>query len=192
MLQTILLSLAFIFSSGDEDKVSYSISVDESSVEWTGRKVTGEHNGTVKLKSGNLEFTKGVLTGGSFSVDMQTIDNSDLSGEWKDKLVGHLKSDDFFGVEKYPTANFVITKVVPQGPGKYKVIGNMTIKEDTNPIQFIVNTVEENGKIYSTADITLDRSKYNVRYGSGSFFDDLGDKTIYDEFDLKVNIVSAK
>merc|ERR1711879_554146 len=190
MLQTILLSLALVFSTGEEASKNYDVLTSESSVVWVGKKVTGEHTGTVQLKSGKLKFDKEKLVGGSFVMDMTTIDDIDLTGEWKDKLVGHLKSDDFFGVEKYPTAKFVITKVIPQGPDKYKVIGDMTIKENTHAIQFIANTEEAEGMIVSKATITIDRSKYNVKYGSGSFFDDLGDKTIYDDFDLNVRIVT--
>lgn len=190
MLQAILLSMVLVFSPGENTTKNYKVLVDQSTVEWVGKKVTGQHNGTVTLKSGNLKYDQGQLVGGTFEIDMTTIDNSDLTGEWKDKLVGHLKSDDFFGVNTYPTAKFVITQVVPQGSNKYKVIGDMTIKENTNEIQFIANTEEDGNTIISTANIIIDRSKYNVRYGSGSFFDDLGDKTIYDEFELMVKIAS--
>ena len=134
----------------------------------------------------------GQLVGGIFTIDMTTIACLDLSGEYQGKLEGHLKSDDFFGVEKYPTATFVITKAVPQGPGKYKVIGNMTIKDKTEEVQFNASVEERDGKVTASATITLDRSKYDVRYGSGSFFDNLGDKTIYDDFDLTVNLVASK
>ncbi len=192
MLKTILLSAILLFSTGENAEKKYEVATSESTVTWIGRKVTGDHNGTVQLKNGNLKYEKGQLVGGSFEVDMTTIDNSDLSGEWKDKLVGHLKSDDFFGVDKYPTAKFVVTRAIPQGPNKYKVVGDMTIKGITHPIQFIANTEEQGNAIVSTAKLTIDRSKYNIRYGSGSFFDDLGDKTIYDEFDLNIKIVSNK
>jgi polyisoprenoid-binding protein YceI len=135
-------------------------------------------------------MTDGVLTGGSFEVDMTALLVTDLEGEWKEKLEGHLKSEDFFGIEKYPTAKFVVTKVAPKGtPGDYKVYGDLTIKETTEPIAFYANITEEDGVKVATADLEIDRSKYNVRYGSGSFFSGLGDKTIYDEFDLQVKLV---
>ena len=143
-----------------------------------------------KIKNGNLDFTDGKLTGGNFDIDMASITVTDLEGGMKGKLEGHLKSADFFGTEKYPTAKFVITKVVSRGKaGEYKIVGNITIKETTKEIKFNANVTEENGVKTATADITLDRSEFNVRYGSGSFFDGLGDKTIYDEFDLSVNLV---
>lgn len=192
MLQSIFLSLALLLTSGEATQATYQVDTDASSVEWFGEKVTGEHNGTVQLKEGSFTFTDGKLTAGTFMVDMTTIVDSDLEGEWKTKLENHLKSDDFFGAEKYPTSKFVITDVVPQGPGKYKVKGDMTIKESTNQIQFTADLEEKDDQLVGNAKVTIDRSKYNVRYGSGSFFDDLGDKTIYDNFDLDIKIVANK
>lgn len=176
--------------------VSTSVNVNtaESYIVWKGYKVTGSHHGKVMIKNGELNFDDaGMLTGGGFEIDMTTITCEDLEGEWNQKLVGHLKSDDFFGVEKFPTAKFVITEVVSRGkPGEYKIVGDLTIKETTKEIKFNTVINEEAGKRVATADITIDRSEYNVRYGSGSFFDNLGDKTIYDEFELSVNLVAAK
>lgn len=192
MLQSILLSFAMLFTSGEGTQANYAVDAEASTIEWYAAKVTGEHNGTITLKEGAFTFEDGLLTGGSFQVDMSSLDNSDLEGEWKDKLVGHLKSDDFFGVEKFPVSSFTITKAVPQGPGKYKIVGNLTIKDKTEEIQFPAELKEEGGKVIGSATLTIDRSKFNVRYGSGSFFDDLGDKTIYDNFDLKVSIVADK
>lgn len=107
------------------------------------------------------------------------------------RLEGHLKSEDFFGVEKYPTSKFVITRAIPQDTkGNYKVIGNLTIKESTKEVKFFAHVSEKDGKVTATGKMTIDRSEYNVRYGSGSFFDDLGDKTIYDEFDMDITLVS--
>ena len=124
---------------------------------------------------------------------MTTINCEDLQGEWADKLVSHLKSDDFFGVATYPTAKFVITSVVSRGkPGEYKIVGDLTIKETTKEIKFNALLNEVDGKNVATADITIDRSEFDVRYGSGSFFDNLGDKTIYDEFELSINLVAAE
>ncbi|MFH6984273.1 YceI family protein [Marinoscillum luteum] len=192
MLQSIVLSLAMLVSSGEGTEANYKVDTKASTVEWLGKKVTGQHNGLVNLKEGSFEFKDGVLTGGTFTVDMTTIVDSDMTGEYKDKLEGHLKSDDFFGVAKYPTSVFTITKAVPQGPGKYKVVGNITIKGKTEEIQFPATLEEKDGKVTGTASLTIDRSKFDVRYGSGSFFDDLGDKTIYDDFELTVNIVASK
>lgn len=192
MFKAFLISALVAFSGIGAEK-DLKVSVDESSVKWVGKKVTGQHNGSIQLKGGRLEMDdNGTLTGGLFTIDMTTISNEDLSGEMKGKLEGHLKSDDFFGVATFPTATFVITKAIPQGPGKYKVIGNITIKETTEEIQFITNVEEKDGKVVATADITIDRSKFDVKYGSGSFFDNLGDRTIYDNFDITVSLVANK
>lgn len=174
------------------ESTSVNVNTEESYIVWKGYKVTGSHHGKVLIKNGELSLDDaGMLTGGGFEIDMATITCDDLEGEWSQKLVGHLKSDDFFGVEKYPTAKFVITEVVSRGkPGEYKIVGDLTIKETTKEIKFNTVVTEEAGKRVATADITIDRSEYNVRYGSGSFFDNLGDKTIYDEFELSVNLVA--
>ena len=181
--------LAFNTPNTDEVK-KMSVDVQKSTVEWKGYKVTGKHNGTVNLQSGELEYTDGQLTGGQFVIDMNSITVLDLQGEYQGKLEGHLKSDDFFGVENHPTATLEFTQVISRGtPGDYKIVANLTIKETTKEIKFLANIDESGDSPVATADITVDRSEYNVRYGSGSFFDNLGDKTIYDEFDLNVKLV---
>ncbi len=193
MKKLFLLPLLAVLAMAATAPLTYNVDLTSSNIIWKGYKVTGEHTGTVKLKNGNLQFTDGQLTGGSFDVDMNTIACTDLEGEWAGKLVGHLKSDDFFGVAKYPVAKFVITRVIPQDTkGNYKIIGNLTIKETTKEIKFFVNLAENGGRVTATGKLTIDRSEYNVRYGSGSFFDNLGDKTIYDEFDLAITLVANK
>lgn len=167
------------------------LDINKSEIKWKGYKVTGKHFGSVSLKSGDLEMKDGMLTGGSFEIDMASIKVEDIQGEYAGKLEGHLKSADFFGVENHPTAKFVIKQVVSRGtPGDYKIVGDLTIKEITKEIKFLANVTEEDGAQVATASITVDRSDFNVKYGSGSFFDNLGDKTIYDEFDLEVKLVA--
>lgn len=193
MKKVFILPLLAILAISSFAQVSYNADLGSSNIIWKGYKVTGEHTGTVKLKNGTLSFNDGKLSGGSFEIDMNTITDTDLEGEWAGKLVGHLKSDDFFGVAKYPTAKFVITRAIPQdSKGNYKIIGNLTIKETTKEIKFAATATEANGVVTATGKATIDRSEYNVRYGSGSFFDGLGDKTIYDEFDLNITLVAKK
>lgn len=175
--------------NGDDTK-SVKVDTAASQIIWKGYKVTGEHAGTINVKDGSFEYKDGALTGGEFTIDMASIACTDLTGEYAGKLVGHLKSPDFFGVEKYPTAKVVLTNVVANGVNRYKVTADLTIKETTKAVKFIVTTTEEKGQKVATTDIQIDRSEYDVRYGSGSFFDSLGDKTIYDEFDLSVRLVS--
>ncbi|MEM6641797.1 MAG: YceI family protein [Bacteroidota bacterium] len=191
MIKAFVLAAVFTLSGfGVAEKVN--VDTEASSVKWVGKKVTGKHNGSIALKGGRLEMEDGKLTGGLFTIDMASIVCEDLSGGGKKKLEGHLKNADFFDVEKFPTATFVITKAVPQGPGSYKVVGNITIKGITEEIQFPATIEEKDGKYVATADLTIDRSKFNVQYGSGSFFDNLGDKTIYDDFELSVELVTGE
>jgi polyisoprenoid-binding protein YceI len=167
-----------------------AVNLSSSTVAWRGYKVLGEHTGTVKLTSGTLDFDGETLVGGRFVIDMTSIVCTDLTGETRTKLEGHLKSDDFFGVANFPEATLQITNAIPYGTdGKYKVVGNLTIKDTTKEIKFFTTIAEENGQRVATSEITVDRSEYNVRYGSGSFFDSLGDNTIYDEFDINVRLV---
>ena len=190
-LAVAVFAMSFLLFSAYPPVASVVIDTNESVVTWKGYKVTGEHTGNINVREGALEFDGDKLIGGTFIIDMKSITCTDLSGGTADKLVGHLKSEDFFGVEKYPTATFVITKVVSRGtPGDYKITGNLSIKETTAPVTFLTSVTEENGKKVAVADIQIDRSVYSVRYGSGSFFESLGDKTIYDEFDLSVKLVS--
>ncbi|HMR44608.1 MAG TPA: YceI family protein [Saprospiraceae bacterium] len=193
---TVLSVFALSFtnpSNGGGTSGTVKVNTKTSKLAWKAYKVTGAHEGFIQIKDGSLQFADGVLTGGNFVIDMTTITCTDLEGEWNQKLVGHIKSDDFFGVESHPTAKFVITKAIPYGtPGSYKIVGDLTIKGKTNQIKFNANVKDSNGAVNAEAKIVVDRSDYDVRYGSGSFFDSLGDKTIYDEFDLTVNLVAGK
>ncbi len=161
-----------------------TVNTETSEIHWLGKKVTGEHMGTIKLSEGNLNFDNGQLKGGDFVVNMNSLVCTDLSGTYKDKLEGHLKSDDFFGVEAHPTATMTITKVTPTEANKYLVSGDFNIKGITQNIDFEM-TIENN---LAKAKVVIDRAKHNIRYGSGSFFENLGDKTIYDDFELKVQL----
>ncbi|WP_276392878.1 YceI family protein [Eudoraea chungangensis] len=160
------------------------VKVSESTVTWKAYKVTGSHTGTVDLKSGALMFEDGKLSGGEFEVDMTSLVSTDLEGEYKGKLEGHLKSDDFFGVEKFPTSSIVFKNIKATGKNSYEVTGDLTVKGITKPVTFDVSVYGSK----ATATLKVDRAQYDVKYGSGSFFDDLGDKTIYDEFDLVVDL----
>ncbi len=182
-----LLILIFTFSFlGLMGQTVKQVNSDDSSLAWKGYKVTGSHEGNISLESGELSFDdQGSLVGGAFVIDMSSINVTDLDGDMKANLEGHLKSPDFFGVEKFPKAKIEIVKAVSRGNGKdYKVEANLTIKETTAPVKFIASLDEGS----ATAKIDVDRSVYDVRYGSGSFFDNLGDKTIYDIFELMVDL----
>ncbi|RDK83271.1 YceI family protein [Marinirhabdus gelatinilytica] len=159
------------------------IDVKESTIEWKGKKVLGSHTGTIQLKDGYLEMDGDQLVGGMFTVDMTTINVTDLEGDNKAKLEGHLKSDDFFGVANHPTATLNITSATKNSDG-YVVSGDITIKGTTEEITFDMDMTDE----MATTSIKIDRTKFGVRYGSGSFFDNLGDNTISDKFELDVTL----
>ena len=174
----IIATITFAFNT-IEDGIK-EVKVETSSVTWKGYKVTGSHMGSIALKAGSLEFKDGKLVGGEFTIDMTTVENTDMEGEYKAKLEGHLKSDDFFGVSTYPTAKLVFNNVKSTGKNSYEVTGDLTIKDKTNPVTFDISIYGNK----ATANVKIDRTKFDVRYGSTSFFDDLQDKAIYDEFDL--------
>ena len=168
------------------------VDVIKSVVNWTGKKVTGQHHGTIGIKEGNLEVNDGNITAGKIVMDMNSIANVDLTdAESNGKLMGHLKSDDFFSVATYPTSELVITKVESNG-NSHNLTGNLTIKGITNPVTFPATSSKDGNNTVYKGTLAVDRSKYNVRYGSKSFFDDLGDKVINDEFTLDFNLVVAE
>jgi polyisoprenoid-binding protein YceI len=160
------------------------VNVDASKVTWKAYKVTGSHEGNINLASGNLDFNGTTLSGGAFVVDMTTINTTDLEGESKQKLEGHLQSDDFFGTTKHKTAALEITSVKASGKNAYTATANLTIKNITKKVNFTISVYGNK----ATASLKVDRTEFDIRYGSGSFFDNLGDKTIYDEFDLVVDL----
>lgn len=154
--------------------------------------MTGQHYGVIALKSGSLQFQDGVLTGGKIVADMTSIESQDLSGEYKQKLEGHLKSDDFFGVATYPNSSITFTKVTPKEGNLYDITADLTIKSTTQKIQFQAKLLPAGDQVLGEATLKVDRAKFDVRYGSPTFFGDIGDKAIADEFDLTVNIVASK
>lgn len=187
-IKTILVIAIMLFSVIGFTQ-SYSVDVNASSLKWHGKKVTGEHFGTIQLKSGSFELNDDKIGSGSFIIDMSSIANTDIEdADYKAKLEGHLKSDDFFGIEKFPTATLDIKGSSNFKDGVASVKGKLTIKGISQPIDF---KVMKEGNKY-TAELVVDRSKFDVKYGSGSFFDGLGDKMIYDDFTLTVVLYTAE
>lgn len=174
--------ITFSFSEIQGEKKE--IKTENSTLTWKGYKMTGSHYGTVAIEAGHLVFNDGELTGGEFVVDMTSLVSDDLTGEYKGKLEGHLKSDDFFGTDKHPKAKLVFTKVERSGKNSYSVTGDLTIKGTTSPVTFELSVYGNK----ANATMKVDRTTYDIRYGSASFFDDLQDKVIYDEFDLVADI----
>ncbi|MFZ2310295.1 MAG: YceI family protein [Patescibacteria group bacterium] len=169
---------------------TYQVSTSSSKVAWKASKVVGNsHTGTLAIKSGNLTITGGNLTGGNLLLDMKSI----KTDENIEALVKHLNSEDFFATETYPEANLVITSVArtPE-EGLYAISGDLTLKGKTAPISFNLMLNQENNKVLAVSELELDRTTWDVRYGSGKFFQDLGDKVIKDEIDLSVSLEAIK
>lgn len=161
-----------------------TMNVTNANIIWKGYKVTGSHEGTIALKSGNLIFDHNVLVGGVFNVDMSSLACTDLSGEYKNKLEEHLKSEDFFNTAKYPTSNLTFKKVNPTAKNSYNIEAEITIKGKKQMVSFSASVYGNK----ASAVLKIDRTKFDIKYGSGSFFDGLGDNLIYDEFDLILDI----
>jgi polyisoprenoid-binding protein YceI len=185
MKRVFLLLFAAVLFINASAQEKLNADTDKSKLVWLGEKVTGQHTGTINLKSGWLNWKDNKIVSGEFSIDMASLKDS----ESNERLETHLKSDDFFGVVKFPEAKLVITGSSAFDKGTGVVTGKLTIKETTNPIEFKATMQKKDDGVWFYSNIVIDRTKYNVRYGSGSFFDNLGDKTIYDEFKLKVNLL---
>ncbi|MFM2269887.1 MAG: hypothetical protein RL757_3328 [Bacteroidota bacterium] len=170
---------------------TFKVDAAKSSFKWTGKKLAGTHWGYVKFTDGSLQIQKGVLVGGAFNVDMNTIDCQDTQGEWGQKLVGHLKSDDFFNAEKFPKSTLVIKSVTAKGSSQYDIIADLSIKGVSKDVKFTATVTTTGETATATANFNIDRTKYGIRYGSGSFFDNLGDKAIDNNFNVEVNIVAT-
>lgn len=178
----------------------FKVDLAASTVKWTGSKITGSsHDGLVKLKAGQVEVSHGMLNGGNFEIDMNSITNDDLKDSPKDqaKLVGHLKSDDFFDTKKFPTALFKITSVKPLTPAKagdptHEITGDLTLKGKTLPTTFQAIVTLKEAAAEASATLKIDRTKWDIRYGSGKFFTNLGDRVIKDEFTMDLKLVAAK
>lgn len=169
----------------------FKVDVAKSTFKWTGKKVTGSHWGNVKLSDGVINAEKGAVKNGNFTLDMNSLDVKDIPAEkGAGKLAGHLKADDFFSTEKYPTARLVLKSVTSDG-GSATCVADLTIRDVTNEISFPAIIGIADNQLTATADFKVDRTKWGIKYGSGSFFKEIGDKAIYDDFEVSVNIVAA-
>ncbi|MBW4360704.1 YceI family protein [Flavobacterium taihuense] len=184
-LKSVSIILLVLFSLHKGIAQTYKIDVSKSIINWEGKKITGQHEGTINFKDGYLVFKDKKVAGGSFTANMTTLSNTDQTGSSKLKLEGHLKSEDFFSIDNFPTSTLIFKSIANKGNNTYLINADLTIKGITNSIQF--DLVVNGNK--ATAALKVNRTKYDIRYGSGSYFDDLGDKTIYDDFELNVVLV---
>lgn len=171
----------------------YGVDKTSSKVKWEAKKVTGKHNGSILIASGAVTVENGVISGGSVSIDMKSFVDEDLTDSgMKMKLIGHLSSDDFFAVEKFPESKIVVKKVTPVSGDDYRFTADLTIKGITNPVEFTAKVKLNDGTLLADGMITVNRTLYGIKYGSGSFFQGLGDKMIYDDFTIAFNLVARK
>ena len=191
ILSLCFLSLMSFTTMLNQDHVK--VNIEASTVKWIGSKITSSHEGDIKISSGKLVLEDGMLVGGEFVIDMTSMVCTDLKpNEGGDKLVKHLKADDFFGVENHPTSNLKITNVSHVSASNYLITADLTIKGNTHPVDFNADVKINNEAYLATATLVFDRTKYGIEYNSGSFFDNLGDYLILDDITLELFLLSVK
>jgi len=189
-LSAVLFAVALFAGNGGGEKVSLTVDTKKSKIFWTGKKVTGEHTGTLMIKSGSVELEDEKPTAVNIEFDLTTIVCTDLKdSDTNAKLIGHLKSDDFFSVATHPTGTFKSTSLTSiegaQGrDANYKVKGDLTIKGITDKVEFDAFVSSKGDMLVSNGALEFDRTKYDIKFRSGSIFDGLGDKMIYDDVEL--------
>ena len=184
-----LISGMTVFISMDKPVkvVTYTVDTERSKIDWSAKKVGGGHMGTIMITSGTLVSNGKSLTKGSFLINMSSITSDNA------KVTTHLKSDDFFSAEKNPNSKFEITKVTAAGAGRVNITGNLTIKGITHPLAFPATVRQQKDVIVAVATgVRVDRTKYDIKFRSKTFFLDIGDKAIDDEFELNINLVAKK
>ncbi|MCF2446996.1 YceI family protein [Dyadobacter sp. CY345] len=171
---------------------NFRVDSAKSSIDWTGKKVTGAHNGTIDIESGTLILSDGKLSGGDFTIDVSTIKILDVTDtDLNAQFAGHLFSEDFFSIEQYPHASFAITSVTYLENDNYKIVGNLTIKGITHPASFHAEVAISDQTVTAFGKIIVDRTKYDMKFRSGNFFTNLGDTLIYNEFELEVKLQAS-
>jgi len=190
--------VAVAYKPATKEAVSYKVNAEQSTFNWVAKKVTGEHMGLVKITAGTIETDGKNLTGGNFDIDMTSITCTDITGEWNAKLIGHLNSPDFFAVDNFKTANLKIKsaseiKGAKVAANNYNVVADLTIKGITKEITFPAFVIiKKTGEVVANANFDIDRTAYDIKYGSKNFFEGLGDNAIDDKFNVKVRIVASK
>ncbi|WP_192085485.1 YceI family protein [Algoriphagus sp. Y33] len=187
----LLFTLAFTaFSFAPEVA---TVNTAESTITWTAKKVTGQHHGKVPITSATLDYQNNRILGGTFEMDMTSLTVEDITDTGMNKkLTDHLKSDDFFSVEKHNKSNFKITEAKTGNGKDYEITGDLTIKGITKPVSFPAIVVVSGGKITATGKLTFDRTHYDIKFRSGSYFENLADKMIYDDVELDVKLVASE
>jgi len=190
---TIALAVITTFSFATKPHIdNVIVNTKNSTIKWIGSKISENHEGSINIDKGMLMIDHGKLVGGQFSINMQSIATTDMSDKMNKKLDGHLKNEDFFNVEQFPLATIILTKVIKGDGNSYKIVADLTIKGITHPVNFAADIIINGINVSATANIKIDRTKWDIKYGSGSFFENLGDKIILDEIVLDVFLLSVK
>lgn len=168
----------------------FQIQTSSSTVNWTGKKVLGLHTGSINIANGFIDIIDNAIAGGEIQIDMTSIVITDIEDKkTHDEFLAHLLNDDFFSVDQFKTAKLTITGSSKIEANKFKIDGNLTIKDITHPLSFTATAEVFTDFLHSLGEIVIDRTLYNIRYGSGKFIDNLGDKLIYDDFVLQFKLV---
>lgn len=187
-----LAAFALLALTPPAKETTYKVDPQQSKLTWVGKKVTGEHNGTVPVTGGTVLVSGQKLKSAQVEANLRALTVADLTDAgYNAKLTTHLKSEDFFNVEKYPTARLELVSVTPKGGDQYDVVGKLTIKAITEEVAFPATVKIDGGKLTANAKVAVDRTKYDIKFRSKSFFSDLGDKAIHDDFTLDVALVAT-
>jgi polyisoprenoid-binding protein YceI len=194
-LALLFTTIAIANGTGNEKGV-YKVDTKASKIQWVGKKVTGEHSGTLTLSEGNISVKKGRVLNTNISIDMNSIVCVDIEDpQYNQQLVGHLKSDDFFSVAKFPVASFEAKKFeaiagAKEGEANYTLTGVLTIKGISKEIKFPALVSIDSEALTAKGTAVIDRTEWNIKYGSGSFFEGLGDKMIYDDMEITFDLAA--
>lgn len=175
---------------------NYKVVPAESKITWIGRKVTGEHTGNIQVENGTILFDRTALRGGTILMDMNSITCTDIKdAKSNERLVKHLRSDDFFSVDKNPTAMFAMTNLAPRanaksGTANYIITGDLTIKGISHQISFPMLVTVRKGVATAKGTFKFDRTKWDIKYRSGNFIENLGDRAIEDDVELQIDLVA--
>ena len=192
LISTLVLAVGTFLAATTEPIAPATVNKSESSVTWKAEKVTGKHWGYVPIADAKLDYAAGKITGGSFEMDMTSLTVEDLTDpKSKGNLTNHLKSDDFFSVEKFNKSTFTIKEAKSSNGTDYTISGDLTIKGITQPVSFPAKVSVAGNSLTATGEITFDRTKYDIKYRSSNYFENLADKAIYDEVKLEVKLVAT-
>ena len=192
-MKILTLLFTFAFTAFTMIPEVATVNTSESRITWTAKKVTGQHHGKVPIRSATLDYQNGKILGGSFEMDMTSLTVEDITDPGMNKkLTDHLKSDDFFSVANHGKSTFTITNAKTSNGKDYQITGDLTIKNITKPVTFPANVAVNGGIITATGKLTFDRTDYDIKFRSGSYFENLADKMIYDDVELDVKIIASE